>query len=57
MLEGATLERRAAREAVRELLLNSQSPTVAALRDELKQKKLMQLSVDELSELLSDLLG
>jgi hypothetical protein len=50
------LERRAAALAVQDLLTSSRSATVAALREELKSTKLISLSSDELSEVLSDVL-
>jgi hypothetical protein len=57
MVAGDGLERRAAQEAVRELLTTPGSKTVSALRDELKNKKLIHLGENELAEVLSELLG
>jgi hypothetical protein len=54
---GAGLERRVALEAVRELMTISGSKTVKALRKELDDTKKISLSVNELSELVSELLG
>jgi hypothetical protein len=54
---GAGLERRVALEAVRELLTASKSKTVKALRKELDDTKKIKLSLSELSELVSELLG
>lgn len=54
---GAGLERRVALEAVRELLTSSNSKTIKSLRKELDDMKKIRLSSNELSELLSELLG
>jgi len=54
---GAGLERRVALEAVRELMTSSGSKTVKTLRRELDETKRISLSADELSELVSELLG
>ena len=54
---GAGLERRVALEAVRELMTSSGSKTVKTLRRELAETKHISLSADELSELVSELLG
>jgi len=53
----AGLEQRAAREAVRELLTSPESNSVRALRDELRQRKLIQLSQEQITELLDAMLG
>jgi predicted type IV restriction endonuclease len=54
---GNALERRAAQEAVRELLTTPTSSSVKALKNELQEAKLIQLSAEELAELLADSLG
>jgi len=51
------LERRAARESVWEVLTSAGSGAVDALRAELAKKKLVQLSREELTELLAEMLG
>jgi hypothetical protein len=50
------LERRAALEAVRELLTDTSSQSAQALQAELKEKKVIQLGTDELTDLLAELL-
>jgi predicted type IV restriction endonuclease len=50
------LERRAAALAIQDLLTSVSFATVAALREELKTKRLIALSSDELAELLSEIL-
>jgi predicted type IV restriction endonuclease len=54
---GAGLERRVALEAARELLTTSSAKTTRTLRKELEETKNIKLSVAELSELVSELLG
>jgi predicted type IV restriction endonuclease len=54
---GAGLQRRVALEAVRELLTMSGSKTANALRKELDDVKKIKLSSNELSELVSELVG
>lgn len=54
---GAGLERRVVLEAVRELLTSSGSKSVKALHEELDNARHIQVSVRELSELVSELLG
>ncbi len=43
--------------AIRELLTGSGTKTLAALREELKTTKLMQLTVDELADVMTDVLS
>jgi predicted type IV restriction endonuclease len=54
---GAGLERRVALEAVRELLTATTSKALKSLRRELDERKNIKLSADEVSELVSDILG
>lgn len=51
------LERIAARTAVSDLLTSPDSDTLGALRTELQRKKLVQLTREQLSEMLGELLG
>lgn len=57
LASGAGLERRVAREAIRELLTQPTSKTTRALRRELDDSRRIRLSASELSELASELLG
>jgi hypothetical protein len=54
---GAGLERRVALDGVREILTSSGSKTIEMMREELDETKHIKLSVNELSELVSELLG
>lgn len=56
-IAGGGLERRAAKEAVRELLTDGGTQTTQALLKELKTTKLIQLDSDELTDLLAELLA
>jgi hypothetical protein len=56
MEEGTGLERRAAQQAVRDLLANSESQTIETLREELAASQLAHLGKRELVELLDELL-
>jgi hypothetical protein len=56
MEEGTGLERRAAQQAVRDLLVNQNSKTIAALREELTASQLAHVDKKELVELLDELL-
>jgi hypothetical protein len=56
MLSGEGLERHAARELIRTVLSEPTSPTIAALRGDLQQRKVY-LSADEVVELIDDLVG
>jgi predicted type IV restriction endonuclease len=55
-IAGGGLERRAAKEALRELLTDVSSAAVRALQSELRNKKLIQLGIAELTDLLAELL-
>jgi predicted type IV restriction endonuclease len=57
MADGTGLERKAAEEAVRELLTSGDSSAVEALRDQLKEKKLIHMSTAELADIMGDILG
>ena len=57
MKGGQALERRAAQEAVRDLLTDPSSAAVQALKNELATAKLAQMSEEEVAELLGESLG
>jgi len=56
MREGAGLDRRAAQQAVRDILGNRDSRAIGTLRDELAESQLAHLGKDELVDLLRELL-
>lgn len=56
MREGTGLDRRAAQQAVRDILGNRNSRAIGTLRDELAESQLAHLSKDELVDLLRELL-
>lgn len=56
MCEGTGLDRRAAQQAVRDIMGNRSSRTVGTLREELAESQLAHLGKDELIDLLSELL-
>jgi hypothetical protein len=55
-LASGGLERRAAKEAVRELLTDAASKSVHSLQEELQNRKVIHLGTDELTDLLAELL-
>lgn len=57
MGSGLGLEQRAAQEAARELLTGESTATLSALQSELKDKKAMHLSDEEVAELVGKLVG
>ena len=57
LASGAGLERRVASQAIREALTASDSRTVRALRKELDETRRIRLSAQELSDLVSEMLG
>jgi hypothetical protein len=57
MAEGTGLPRRAAEQAIRDLLTAKDSEAVEALTKELADTGLAQMNAEEVSEMLSDLLG
>jgi type I restriction and modification enzyme subunit R-like protein len=56
MIQGIGLERRAAQQAVRDILSDEDSRAIEVLRDELAQSQLAHLTRDELVDLLQELL-
>ncbi len=57
METGAALQRRAAQESIRELLTTGESRTVGAIQQELETTKRVRMTRDEITELISELLG